>query len=76
MSQFANSRSNVLDDSERAESARRCIQITADAEVTEEMSPTDRDFFLAQVEKARAVRYSPSERQLQWLRDIKDRYAL
>lgn len=67
-------RDNVLDDNERATSARKCIQLLG-AVHPHEMREKDWGFFANQLAGSRSIQYAPSEPTLQWLRDLVDRYV-
>lgn len=74
MTRPAFNRDNVLTPEERATSARKCIQIL-DAEDTTDMRDKDYDFYISQRTEAKRIDYAPSEPQLQWLRDLVEKYA-
>ncbi len=68
-------RDGILDSSERAEAGRKCLKILAAVD-TDDMREKDKNFYLGQDEKAdRYSNWSPSERELAWLRDLVERYA-
>lgn len=67
-------RDNILNSDERAASARKCIALLRDQN-TSYWKPRDQEFFEDQERKASNIRYAPSEPQLQWLRDMVERYA-
>lgn len=69
-------RDNILTDSERAASARRCLFILENTEgATEAMRAADYTFYVKQRGLSQNIGYAPSEPQLQWLRDLVDRYT-
>lgn len=74
MTRPAFQRDNVLDDSERATSARKCIALLGDVS-PHDMRDKDWTFFSNQLAASRNIRWAPSEPTLQWLRDLVDRYV-
>ena len=78
MAQFQHQRGDVLSPEERAKSARQCLQLLSDNPRVpkEKWSEKDRNFFKREYGYAQSIRYAPSDRVLQWLRDMKDRYAV
>lgn len=74
MSKFQNNRGGVLNDDERAASARKCLQLLAEAELPF-MRPNDYTFYNKHKSLAKGLRYVPSEPELQWLRDLVSRYV-
>jgi hypothetical protein len=74
MSKFQNNRGNILSVEERATSARKCIMLLNDVD-EDEMSEKDLKFFLTQKTRSKYVGYQPTEPQLQWLRDMIERYV-
>lgn len=74
MSRFQNNRSNILSIEERAASARKCIALLGDVN-PDEMSDKDATFFRDQLAASKKIVWLPSELQLQWLRDMVERYA-
>lgn len=60
---------------ERAESARKCLKLMADINEQSLIRVKDFDFLQSQRELARFISYGPSEPQLQWLRDMVERYV-
>ena len=76
MTRPAFARDNILSDSERATSARKCLKLLDEIAVPEaEMRSKDFAFYVSQTGHARSVHYTPSEPQLQWLRDMVERYV-
>lgn len=73
MASFAHDRENTLSQDELAASARKCLEIIGDVSKYPDMEPRDSSFVREQQHKADSVTYRVTERQLQWLRDIKDR---
>lgn len=73
MTKTAFDRDNVLTPEERAVSARKCLSILKDASA-EHFRQRDYEFLLQQREKARYLSYTPSERQLAYLRDLVARF--
>jgi len=65
-------RDNVLSIDERNESARKCLKLLEDC--TERMNAKELSFVEDMPEKIE--RWGCSEPQLQWLRDLVDKYAL
>lgn len=65
-------RDNILSDDERAKSARKCLTLLFGKE--SEMREKDRSFYLNQTVLATQLEYRITEPQLQWLRDLVDRY--
>jgi hypothetical protein len=63
----------IVVDRESAADARRCIELLRPnyAQMTEE----DRKFFLSEISQASHPYYSPVESQLQWLKDLVERYT-
>lgn len=74
MATTAFNRSNILDDTERAEAARRCLRILEEAD-EDEMKDNDYAFYIDQMAWSNRTGYAPSERQLAWLRDMVERYC-
>lgn len=76
MTRAAFNRDNVLTPEERATSARKCIQILDAEEIaTDDMRAKDYEFYISQRAEAKRIDYAPSEPQLQWLRDLVEKYA-
>lgn len=73
MSKFQHSRDNVLTPQERAESARKCLQLLDGYE--ERMPPMASEFVQTQRRFSRNVSYTVSEPQLQWLRDLVSKHV-
>lgn len=69
MTKTAFERDNILTPEERAVSARKCLAILADAS-SEDMRMRDYEFVPDQRTKAKYRSYTPSERELAYLRDI------
>lgn len=77
MSKFQHARDNILTPEERTASARKCIQIlNAQENCTDRMGSGDYIFFIKHRTLVKNIRYAPSEPELQWLRDLVERYAL
>lgn len=74
MARPAFQRDNILDDNERATSARKCISLLGDV-APQQMREKDWTFFCSQLAASKNIRYAPSEPTLQWLRDLVDRYV-
>lgn len=75
MAKFQHQRDNILDASERAASARKCLDLLGDVK-NSQMSVMDWDFVNGQIAAAEDnLYYSPTEPQLQWLRDCVERYV-
>lgn len=75
MTQFARNRDNILNSAEIAKSARKCIGLLDNPEVTIGMSARDHAFFSNQQHLSLKPGYTPSEPTLQWLRDMVSRYV-
>lgn len=67
-------RDNILTPEERATSARKCINLLAQVDQSQ-ISSKDLPFLLNQRQFSRNIRYAPSELELQWLRDLVERYV-
>jgi hypothetical protein len=74
MTRPAFQRDNVLNDDERATSARKCIHLLGAVD-PHAMREKDWTFFANQLAFSKNIRYVPSEPTLQWLRDMVDRYV-
>lgn len=74
MARPAFQRDNVLNEDERATSARKCIDLLG-AVSPQDMREKDWTFFCNQLSFSKNIRYAPSEPTLQWLRDLVDRYV-
>jgi hypothetical protein len=74
MARAAFQRDNVLTVDERATSARKCVSLLGDVH-PHDMKAGDWTFFSEQLAQSKNIRYAPSEPQLQWLRDMVDRYV-
>lgn len=69
-------RDNVLSDTERTKSAKKCLQIIADSNPNMgDWRKKDMDFYFQQSRFARMKDYAPTEPILQWLRDLVERYV-
>jgi hypothetical protein len=66
-------RDNILNSDERAASARKCLHLLAGHGF--DMSAKDEDFYRKHARLSSNIRYVPSEPELQWLRDLVERYA-
>jgi hypothetical protein len=66
-------RDNILNADEKRASARKCLALLAGFE--EAMRDKDKRFYSEQSCRSVALNYNPSEPQLQWLRDLVDRYC-
>lgn len=75
MTKPAFQRDGILDAHERAESARKCLALMADINEQSLIRVKDFDFLQSQREAARFISYAPTEPQLQWLRDMVERYV-
>lgn len=75
MTQFANTRDNILDEHERATSARKCLQILDESPNKRTWSHLDLDFFFGELRRSRALKYAPDEGMLQRLRDMVEKYV-
>lgn len=79
MTKFANKRDSVLTDTERAESARKCIRLleAGDGSLGTMLRRSSRDyaFFKEQQGYMKWANYAPTEPQLQWLRDLVSKYV-
>lgn len=76
MTRPAFQRDNILNSDERAASARKCVQIlNAEEHCTDRMGSGDYIFYLKHRTLAKNLRYAPSEPELQWLRDLIEKYV-
>lgn len=75
MTKTACTRDNVLDEHERATSARKCVNLLGDVDPNR-FKPNEWGFFCGQLSASKLTDYAPSERQLAWLRDMVEKYAL
>jgi len=77
MADFQRNRGNVLNAEERAASARKCIQLLSESPRVpkESWSTKDLNFFSRELGFAGSQIYAPSDRVLQWLRDMVSRYV-
>lgn len=76
MSGYQFGRDNILSDDERAESARKCINILMPVWLDKGHQWRDNDakFFTNQHSYSNRISYNPGERELAWLRDLVERY--
>lgn len=74
MTRPAFQRDNILNSDERAASARKCLNLLGDVS-PHDMREKDRTFFTDQLARSKSLAYGLSEPQLQWLRDMVERYA-
>lgn len=72
MSRFQHSHDDVLNAEERGESARKCLSLLESKR--EAMSEKDLSFFDKEFGKRNYINYSVSQPQLNWLRDMVERY--
>jgi hypothetical protein len=77
MADFQRNRSDVLNAEERATSARKCLQLlTENPRVPKERwKVADLNFYNRELGFANSQIYAPSDRVLQWLRDMVSRYV-
>jgi hypothetical protein len=74
VSKFQHNRDGILTPEERANSSRKCLKLLAEVDL-ELMTDAERTFFLSSQQLNHAPSYAPSEPQLQWLRDLVERYV-
>ena len=75
MTRLAFQRDNILNDDERATSARKCIALLKEVAARGHWSRKDFSFFTEQEKSSLYIDYKPTEPQLQWVRDMVDRYT-
>jgi len=74
MARPAFQRDGILNLDERATSARKCINLLGAVDPYR-MAGRDWTFFCDQLAHSKRIGYAPSEPQLQWLRDLVEKYV-
>jgi hypothetical protein len=72
---FANTRDNILDEHERAASARKCLQILNDWPTKRKWPLDDLNFFYSEQRASRALKYAPDNDTLLRLRDMVEKHV-
>lgn len=73
MVKFQNAHDNVLNAEERGASARKCLGLLESER--DRMRSKDQEFFDKEFPKRNYINYSVSQSQLDWLRDMVERYS-
>lgn len=74
MTKVAFNRDGILDEHERAASARKCIGLLGDVD-PDKFRSKEWTFFCDSLKASGQTDYAPTERQLAWLRDLVSKYV-